>query len=565
VKPTHKEAIVSSMPSWCAKHPTRAATGTCKRCGKSTCSFCSVEVDGNVFCSVLCFTETTLSKQGKSLKKPPGARGAGAVHDPLASIDFKKAAAPPDPAAALSESSVVLGADQAQPAPEDSSILMSQAEGDPEKSETSILDMGTLRKDEGAPPEEESSILQLDPQQKDPTSILGIGAIHRTPALPSWLDEPPKTETPLPMVLPGTRRSTMQSDCVFHPETPAVVLCSRCGDPICTMCVSDEARGGRCQPRCRRDARARLVRRTGAGVAAAALVALGVWLCLPKNGAPAKTEPPAVDPAAEARAKAKAEALARAEEQAKAEALARAEAQARLDALARAEAEAKAEAIAKAEALERAKAEALAKEAAKAKAEAEAREDARARAEAFASAAAAAKEALAKAEAEAKAKAEAKAEALAKAEAKAREDAEAKAKAEAQAKAEARAKAEALAKARELADFEARAKAEAARRDQAMAGAARQIREATPLYAELAEGLERVDESSDDVKLWVAKIDALDRKLKEARDAYSKEITAAPDRTLLARRIQALDDLRDALCVGLERLGVPRPPPREKR
>jgi hypothetical protein len=139
--------------------------------------------------------------------------------------------------------------------------------------------------------------------------------------------------------------------------------------------------------------------------------------------------------------------------------------------------------------------------------------------------------------------------------------AKAKTEAEAREKARARAEAEALAKAKELADFEAKA----ARRGLAMAGALRLIREGTPQYAELVEGLKGIDDSCDDVKLWVAKIHAVDRKLQEARDTYSKEMPTAPDRSLLERRIQALDDLRDALGSGLQRLGVPRSPSPDKR
>jgi len=187
---------------------------------------------------------------------------------------------------------------------------------------------------------------------------------------------------------------------------------------------------------------------------------------------------------AEAEAKAKAEAEARmrtqAEAKARAEAEARkraeAEAKAKADAEARQRAEAEARAKAEADAKKRAEAEAWAKVEAEAKARKEADAKARARADMEAKMRAEA-EAKARAEAEARmrAEAEAKAKARAEMEAKIRAEAEAKARAEAEARlraeAEARKRSEAEARARAEAEARARAEAEARARAEAEAKA----------------------------------------------------------------------------------------------
>lgn len=225
------------MAGMCITHRARTATGNCVRCGGGTCALCVLDVDGILYCSVLCFTEQALEAKGKPLVRKS---------DPLAAID-------------LNEPSVVLGAPDEERADE-SSILMSSAAED-DRSETSILDLTAKRREM-----EDSSIVPMT-GPKDPTSILDMRG---------WAERPPTSDTPVPMVLPGTRRSTIRSTCVFHADTPAVVRCSACADPICTLCIGDEERGGVCSPLCRREIRARR-RRQALILASAASAVLVVW------------------------------------------------------------------------------------------------------------------------------------------------------------------------------------------------------------------------------------------------------------------------------------------------
>src|SRR6185436_3981785 len=194
-----KTAILPPMAESCSRHPDRASEGVCVKCGGQTCVMCRVDVDGAHYCSIICFTEAALATKRKTLREPSPAP------DPLADLDLSKSPAPADSEAPVEDPSIVLSAQQAE-SQDDSSLLLKKDDA----SETSILDMGDLK------PAEESSILQMKAKQ-DHTSILGMGAIAKKPSdLPTWMDEPPKTETPLPMVLPGTRRTTIETNCVFH-------------------------------------------------------------------------------------------------------------------------------------------------------------------------------------------------------------------------------------------------------------------------------------------------------------------------------------------------------------
>ncbi|HVE43105.1 MAG TPA: hypothetical protein VNM14_24735, partial [Planctomycetota bacterium] len=92
------------MSETCSQHPEKASEGSCLRCGKGTCALCKVDVDGAVYCSVLCFTEGPA-------ETPP----APAAADPLAGIGIDASsgqmpAATPNP---LDDDSVVLPASQA--------------------------------------------------------------------------------------------------------------------------------------------------------------------------------------------------------------------------------------------------------------------------------------------------------------------------------------------------------------------------------------------------------------------------------------------------------------------
>ena len=216
---------------------------------------------------------------------PPsvGAAKAGTA-DPLASIDFGTEAASPA-ATSPSDPSVILGADQAQVSQDDSSVLMSAAAGGENGSDTSILDLRALKKlkdgtygfesgsakgpRKGA---EESSVQEISALNKDHTTLLGLHpistpkkekgempvvflvpeppAVGRSPerqAQPkngrpilAWFsDRTPASAPELspPLAAPEAQASTFPTTCVFHPDTPAELLCSKCGDPICTRCV----------------------------------------------------------------------------------------------------------------------------------------------------------------------------------------------------------------------------------------------------------------------------------------------------------------------------------------
>src|SRR6185369_3713743 len=504
---------MGKMSSTCSTHPDRNSTGACARCGMRTCELCNVDVGGARYCSIVCFTEQALEAKGKKLQ----VKGA----DPLAEVKLK-------------DDSVVLGAHQAQA--DESSLVLPEQQDDA----TSILDMAAAMKPPSSKPDE-SSVTPVEGRMKEPTSILGMHELARRAPDGTWLDEPPTTETPLPILLPGTRRSTIESTCVFHPDTPAVVMCSLCGDAICTLCIQDEDQGGRCSPGCRRDrAQARKKRLLIVAAAVAAVLVAGAAF-RPKKTAPApeaRVETPAefearareaervrLETEAREEARKRIEARER-EERERLEAIARAKAaeEARIAAVAKAEADAreslaKAEAEAKLKADALAKAEALASEALRAKeAEAKAKEEAARAAEEAARAAKAA--ARAKAEAEAKAKAEA--EARAKAEALASEtlrakEAEAKAKAEAEAEAKRRLRAEAAADA--VLAAKAKAEKDAAEKQLAIETSFRKasglIREATPDFCTLAE------QAADAGQATLPRIDAVVSKLSGARSEYA--------------------------------------------
>jgi hypothetical protein len=592
------------MGKTCSQHPDRASEGVCLHCGGDTCAMCKVDIDGRIFCSVTCFTEQTLATKRKTLRDSPQ-QDPSSVQipgvDPLADVDFSQ---PGDPAAALNDPSIILGADQAQKR-DDSSILVRDP-NDPDASETSILDMGDLKKGEGVGSlPEESSVLDIDALKKDHTSILGMEAIHKPEGaaekmpyvipvpkapeadagLPSWMDEPQQpapapqgppsqAETPLTLVIPGTARSTIQSTCVFHPDTQAVVLCQRCGDAICTMCVSDEAHGGHCSPQCRRDAAKKTrshVIRGGLVAAAALLIFVGVWAMGSKKEttAPAAKEVPSSGPTAreleelEAKAKAEefaknlerakatlaAEAAAKEAERAKAEE-ARAKAKAEADAVAKVEEQRKADAAKRIEdqrKAELAKAEALKKAEEAKKAEELAKAEALKKEEEKKKAAMAA-EAAAKAAALKKAEDAKKAEELAKAEAVAK--AEAAAKAEALRKVEEQKKVDALAaEAAATAAAMEKARLEAVAKD--LATAALLIREAKPLFEQFAERIGDARAGSDRDAL-LATATGVRAKLREARSIYLETVGRAPNPQLLVTRVQVLDGLIEILDAELK-------------
>jgi hypothetical protein len=548
------------MSQTCAQHPDRAAEGNCQRCGKTTCSMCKVDMDGSLFCSMLCFTE-----------------GPSTSVDPLAGVGLD-ASSSQVPKAVLDDDSVVLPASQ----------------GTAPDSETSILDMGNTsakERDDAQVGGGGSSVMDVPSLRKDNTSILGMEAIAKpqgaaekmpyvSPGGPASDGEPM-----MPLILPSTRRATIQSNCVFHPDTPAVVLCFKCSDPICTVCVEDSEHGGRCSPQCRRDAMHQAAGQksgllTAAVAAAALVVAAGIFFIVrkPEETPPVKTasmgEISKPDPAAEAKAKSEAEAKA-AKEKSEAEAAAKAAAEmkAKEEAEAKAKAEKEAKEKAEAEAMAaKAATEKKAKEEAEAKAKAEKEAKERGEAEAMAKAAAekkAKEETEAKAAAEKKVKEEAEAKAKAEREAKEKEEARlkaeamaAKAKAEAEARAkeearlnaeaEARAKVEAEAKAKEEARL--KADAEAKQLETSLLTASTLIREATPDFKDLALQLNPGITTPGDIRKDSARAAALEKKLADARTEYERVLAKSPDREKLQWRIDVLSELIEALDGGLSRV-----------
>src|SRR5579872_3496031 len=61
------------MPDSCPKHPDRPSAGTCQTCGKSTCPVCMLDVDGALYCSLGCFTESTIGAEGAPARMEPPA------------------------------------------------------------------------------------------------------------------------------------------------------------------------------------------------------------------------------------------------------------------------------------------------------------------------------------------------------------------------------------------------------------------------------------------------------------------------------------------------------------
>src|SRR6185503_4082423 len=97
------------MAEVCATHPARAANGRCARCGKATCTLCALDIDGVLYCSLLCFTKTTLEAKDKRMTPAP---------DPLSQIDLNGPAEPDLSAeAALKEAKA------------DASVILSAADG----------------------------------------------------------------------------------------------------------------------------------------------------------------------------------------------------------------------------------------------------------------------------------------------------------------------------------------------------------------------------------------------------------------------------------------------------
>lgn len=225
----------------CHNHSDGPALGVCTRCGRGACLLCLVEAGDKVFCSEDC-------REGRA---PAPAKNLGA--DPLASIDFGHR----DP------SSVVV---PAMPEDSDASILMVPAQAaSRENSGTTILEMSPVARGNGNGRDESTLDAPITAQEAFDDSTIDA------PEAPG--------EGPMPvLLLPSTRRATIDRQCLRHADTPAVVLCMKCAAPICTICAEETPGGTVCSGGCRKKNVPVLL----ISVAAAVVIAI-VVLALPSS------------------------------------------------------------------------------------------------------------------------------------------------------------------------------------------------------------------------------------------------------------------------------------------
>jgi hypothetical protein len=228
----------------CATHPEVAALGVCIACERPGCTSCLRQLDGNFKCIGHC---------------------------------------PADPLAGASVPPASLATDK-------SDVILPSWLSEEEKSNTSILEMAPLKPSD-VPPSE------------DPPGVRGNSTALDTPSADP---EPsrPSDEDPLPILLvPGTRRATIDHFCFRHADTPAVVICSRCSRPICSICGADSPEGFVCSSYCTLQPR----RRPGLLVASCAFVLAVVFIVVAlvrgygKSGPPVNTgtiiaQAPAIEP-----------------------------------------------------------------------------------------------------------------------------------------------------------------------------------------------------------------------------------------------------------------------------
>ncbi len=132
------------------------------------------------------------------------------------------------------------------------------------------------------PPHDRSDILlpswlDEDPEDKSKTSILDMSPVVPlvVPIQETAEAEPEAPgEAPMPIVIPGTRRASIQTNCALHLDTPAVVLCAACQTPICSLCIEETPRGLVCSPTC---ARALMGVTAPAGTRTGLMIGVGVF------------------------------------------------------------------------------------------------------------------------------------------------------------------------------------------------------------------------------------------------------------------------------------------------
>jgi hypothetical protein len=90
-----------------------------------------------------------------------------------------------------------------------------------------------------------------------------------------------------------------------------------------------------------------------------------------------------------------------------------------------------------------------------------------------------------------------------------------------------------------------------------LAAASASIRDATPLFSEMADHFDPTAFKNADVCDLAAQMDRVEKKLREAQEIYARVRERAPDPETLERRLDTIRDLLDALQEGRARIRVP--------
>ncbi|HLY07825.1 MAG TPA: hypothetical protein VKW04_00845 [Planctomycetota bacterium] len=201
------------MDKFCINHPEEKAVGTCGGCGALTCYRCSMNVDQVVYCSLGCFNQLN-PPSSMTIK----AAGVGGLDDTSGTM-----------AGLADEYSDVMEAMVPRPAPGASALAQAPAPAP-------------------APVTVPSAPASLE----DPSVVLSAALADEASTMSFRKYRGPKGagEDSTLVLIPGTRRSVLSSSCFFHPDTSAIVLCSECRNPICSLCARETAGGLACSPSC---------------------------------------------------------------------------------------------------------------------------------------------------------------------------------------------------------------------------------------------------------------------------------------------------------------------------
>ncbi|HXX94197.1 MAG TPA: hypothetical protein VEN81_11230, partial [Planctomycetota bacterium] len=203
----------------CPNHPASPAIGACVECERRGCSACLRPSHGELRCV------------GRCLSHP----GSEVASTPAPHVTDK------------------------------SDVILPAWLSEEEKSNTSILEMSPLKPSPPGSPD--GSGLAPEAQPSPESSLDDPGGEISAP--------PPADEGSIVLVLPDTRRETIQHPCFRHPETPAVVVCGRCARPICSICGADSPEGFACASVCTIQPRRRPVLPVALGALGLAAVIIG--------------------------------------------------------------------------------------------------------------------------------------------------------------------------------------------------------------------------------------------------------------------------------------------------